>query len=628
MNCRLPIAAALFAALCIANVSSAGEIPVPKNQDYPAGTLKIAVDATDLKHRIFSVHETIPARPGALTLLYPQWIPGTHAPIGPIDALAGLVMTANGKRLDWVRDTLNVYAFHVTVPPGAHSIDAAFQFLSPLDKSQGRIVMTPEMLDLQWNTVSLYPAGYYADRIRAQASVTYPPGWQSATALNVASIAGNTVVYAPIDYDDLVDSPVYAGTYFKRIDLDPGASAAVHLNIFADDPQYLNVPADQIEAYKNLVQQMYRLYGARHYDHYDFLLALSDKLSRIGREHHRSSELGASADYFEHKSAHIPQYELLPHELNHSWNGKYRRGADQDTANLNEPLQDGSLWVYEGQTRLMGYVMTARAGLWTPEQARDMIASVAATFDTGRPGLASWRTVRDTTNDPAMRASATYISYQATYDYYGAGMMIWLDVDGQLRALSHDTRSLDDFCKIFFGMQNGSFAVNPYSFEDVVNTLNAIAPFDWASYLRARLDGHGPLTGGIQSHGWKLVYTDEPSADMNESNHATDLTYSIGAVIGSDGDVEDVVWNKPAFVAGLAPGMKVIAINGKTFSGDALKAAVIAAKRDKTMAIELLAENLGENLALHINYHDGLRYPHLVRGEGRDTLSELLAPRP
>jgi predicted metalloprotease with PDZ domain len=448
------------AALGIASFSALADVPPPQDVPY-AGTLDIKVDATNLAQRIFNVREVIPAQPGPLTLLYPQWLPGNHSPTGPIDKLAGLKVSANGQPLTWKRDPLNVYAFHIEVPAGASAVEVQFQYLTPQDKSQGRVVMTPEMLNLQWNAVSLYPAGYNANRIKAQASVTYPVGWKAATALEVASTDGNTVHYKPIDYDDLVDSPVYAGKYFKRVDLDPGAKTPVHLNIVADEAKYLEIKPEQLKAHQNLVQQMYKMYGAHHYDHYDFLFSLSDKMSGNGLEHHRSSENGVNPEYFTEWDKNALSRDLLPHEFNHSWNGKYRRGADLATPNFNVPMSDTLLWVYEGQTQFWGYVMAARSGLWNTEQTHDMLAFVAATYDKGRPGLASWRNVQDTTNDPviAQRRPLPYRNYQSSEDYYTAGAMIWLDVDGKLRELSANTHSNDDYGKAYFRMDNGQWNV-------------------------------------------------------------------------------------------------------------------------------------------------------------------------
>ena len=624
--------AILAATLGLGSFAALADVPAP--QDIPFnGTLKINVDATDIAHRMFRVQETVPAQAGPLTLLYPQWLPGNHSPTGPVDKLAGLVVKANGKVIPWKRDPLNVFAFHVDVPQGANEVQVEFQFLSAQDLRQGRVVMTPEMLNLQWNSVSLYPAGYFARQIKAETSVKFPAGWQYGSALEMASRNGDTVTFKPIDYANLVDSPIYAGKYFKRVDLDPGAKTPVFLNIVADDPKFLEIKPEQLKVHQNLVQQMYKLYGAHHYDHYDFLFSLSDKMSGNGLEHHRSSENGVGTTYFTEWDKNAAMRDLLSHEFNHSWDGKYRRGADLSTPNFNVPMQDSLLWVYEGQTQFWGYVMAARSGLWKQDQALDMLANVAATYDRGRPGLQLWRNIQDTTNDPiiAMRRPLPYRNYQMSEDYYSGGQMIWLDVDGKLRDLTGNKRSIDDFAKAFFGMNNGDWAVNTYTFEDVVKTLNDIAPFDWTSYLRERLDGHGPLIGGFEANGWKLVYNDKPTEvakAMETRSGGANLTYSLGVSMGKGGDVVDVLWDSPAFKAGLSPAMKVVAVNGKEYSSDALKDAVTAAAKDKNQPVELLVKNFDEYSTLRIDYHDGLKYPHLERIEGKaDRLSELLKAR-
>ena len=620
------------AALGLASFAALADVPAPQDVPYQ-GTLKINVDATDVARRVFRVQEVIPAQPGPLTLLYPQWLPGNHSPSGPVDKLAGLKVTANGKTLPWKRDTLNVYAFHVDVPEGASSVEVSFEYLSPQSTGEGRVVMTPEMLNLQWNANTLYPAGYFSKRIMTEASVKFPAGWQFGSALEVASRDGDTVHFKPIAYDDLVDSPIYAGKYFKRVDLDPGAKAPVHLNIVADAPKYLEITPEQLKVHRNLVQQMYKLYGAHHYDHYDFLLSLSDRMSGNGLEHHRSSENGVGTGYFTDWEKNALSRDLLPHEFNHSWDGKYRRGADLTTPNFNVPMGDSLLWVYEGQTQFWGQVMAARSGLWNQEQARDMLAFVAATYDKGRPGLASWRNVQDTTNDPiiAQRRPLPYRNYQSSEDYYSAGQMIWLDVDAKLRELSKGKHSIDDFGKAFFGMGNGEWAVNTYTFDDVVKTLDDIAPHDWAKYLRTRLDGHGPLIGGIEAHGWKLVYTDKPSAAvkaLEARRHSADLTYSLGLSIGKGGSISDVLWDGPAFKAGISPGMTVVAVNSHDYDADALKDAVTAAAKDKNQPVELLVKNFDQYQTVRIDYHDGLKYPHLQRDNSKpDTLSTLLKAR-
>jgi len=428
-----------------------------------------------------------------------------------------------------------------------------------------------------------------------------------------------------------VDSPLFAGEHFQRFDLDPGAKQPVHLNVFADDAKSLKASAEQLKAHRALVQQMDKLYGARHFDHYDFLLALTDKLGGIGLEHHRSSENSGDVGYFTEWDKNWWARDLLPHEYNHSWNGKYRRGADLATANFNVPMGDSLLWVYEGQTQFWGQVLAARSGLWSTDQARDMLANVAATFDRGRPGLA-WRPLQDTTNDPtiAQRRGLAYRNYQMSEDYYSGGQMLWLEVEGKLRALSGGKRGLDDFAKAFFGMDNGAWDVNPYTFDDVVATLNTIAPTDWAGFLRERLDGHGSLIGGLEMAGWKLAYRDTPNEAFKAQEtraKAALLTYSIGATVTDAGVVGDVVWDSPAFNAGLAPGMTVIAVDGREYKSERLKE-VVAGSRESKAPITLLVKHFDRVMPISIDYHGGAQYPALERIAGtRDGLSALWKAR-
>ncbi len=627
MNMRTTVLSVLLA-LTATGVQA--QTPPPQDVAWP-GVLRIEVDARDIGRRIFKVKATIPARPGPLTLLYPQWLPGAHSPSGPIDKVAGLVVTANGKPLPWTRDQYDVYAFKVDVPDGASEVVAEFKFLSSQGGSQGRVVMTPEMLNLQWNANSLYPAGVITRNLQAQASVTLPKGWNYATALETERRDGDTVVFKPISYDHLVDSPLFAGRYYQQFDLDPGAKVPVRLNVFADDAKSLVAKPEQLQAHRALVQQIYKLYGARHFDHYDFLLALTSKLGGIGLEHQRSSENSAEPGYFTEWDKNWLGRDLLPHEFNHSWNGKYRRGADLSTPNFNVPMGDSLLWLYEGQTQFWGQVLAARSGLWSVQQTRETLANVAATYDRGRPGLA-WRALQDTTNDPtiAQRRALAFRNYQLSEDYYSGGQMVWLEVEGKLRALTGNKRSLDDFAKAFFGVNDGDWNVHPYTFEDVVRTLNGIAPFDWASFLRERLDGHGSLTGGLEAAGWKLVYTDTPSdaVKAQETRAAgINLTYSLGVSVANSGVLTDVLWDSPAFNAGLAPGMTVLAVNGRVFKGDVLKDAVTAAKTDKA-PITLLVRSFDRIDTVSLDYHGGLLYPSLQRIAGKpDRLAELWKAR-
>ena len=622
-----------FAGAAGADASDA-HIASPQDTPYP-GTIQIHVDASDTRQGIFRVRETVPVQAGELTLLYPKWLPGAHSPSGPIAMLAGLKFTANGKPLKWKRYKYDVYAFHVVVPQGVADIDVDFQFLSGRG-SRAFIQMTDKMLALEWNSVSLYPAGHYSRQIKVEPSVTFPSGWQFGTALEKQSQSGDTVTFKPTTFNTLVDSPIYAGKYFKRVDLNPGAKAPVYLNVFADAPKDLEMTPEQVQVHKNLVTQAVKLFDSHHYDHYNFLFSLSDQLSGNGLEHHQSSEDGADPDYFTNWDDGAPNRDLLAHEYTHSWNGKFRRPADLWTPNFNVPMGDSLLWVYEGQTQYWGYVLTARAGLWTPEQFRDALAMVAANYDRNRGGF-QWRTLEDTTNDPtaARRAGLPYRSWQMSEEYYSGGQMMWLAVDAKIRALTHDRKSLDTFAKDFFGVDNGSFVTKTYTFDDVVNALDGVVKYDWAGFLDRYVDELvPPFTKGLESTGWKLVYTDKESPYQKQyegrdesPRHIYNFTYSIGLTLTKDGGINDVRWDGPAFKAGIGSGGEVVAVNGQAYKTSVLKQAITAAK-DSRQPIELLIKYQGDYTTVPVDYHGGLQYPHLERIKGTsDYLSQIIAPR-
>ncbi|WP_449446891.1 M61 family metallopeptidase [Thermomonas brevis] len=609
----------------------ASSIPQPQDVAYP-GTIKLEVDATNLNQRIFRVKETIPAQPGPLTLLYPMWVPGGHTPRNAIDKIAGITFKANGQKLEWKRDPLEVAAFHIDVPAGATEVVAEFDFLTPTGGGQGRVVMTPNMLNLQFLSAALYPAGHYTHRIMVDPRVTYPAGWTAFTALHEDGRSGDAVDYKDVPFDILVDSPVYAGRYAKNIDLTPaGGKVPVKLGVIADAAKYLEAKPKQIELHKAMVAQALKLYGAQHYDHYQFLFSLSGQMGGNGLEHQRSSENGVGTDYFTGWNEKTGFTDLLPHEYTHSWNGKYRRGKDLWTPNFNVPMQDSLLWVYEGQTQYWGNVLAARSGMRPLPASIDALALVAATYAENRPGL-SWRNVQDTTNDPiiASRAPRAYRNYQMSEDYYSAGQMIWLEADALIRTKTGGKKSLDDFAKAFFGVNDGEWErQNTYTFEDVVATLNGVMPYDWATFLRQRLDGKTGLTGGIEAAGWKLVFKDTPNAYAKGASRGGggDFVYSLGLSLGKDGSVGDVRWDSPAFNAGIGTGTTIVAVNGQAYDKDLLEDAVKAAKTDKA-PIELMVKEFNLYRTVKLDYHGGLRYPHLERIQGKpDLLTPILTAR-
>lgn len=610
----------------------AANAPAPRDVPYP-GVLTLHVDATDLDRRLFRARETIPVAPGALTLYFPQWLPGQHGPRGAIDAFAGLTITGNGHRIDWMRDPANVYAFRVQVPKGVETLELEFQFASPQNPDQGRITMTPEILGVQWEQVLLYPAGYYVSRISVAPSLTLPAQWGFGTALAVEQTNGNTVRFRTVSLETLIDSPLFAGKYFTQLNLDSGAREPVRLSVFAETPDELAIQPEQLAAHQKLVKEADLVFGRRYFDQYDFLLATSNAFGGIGLEHRRSSENAVRSGYFKSWDKTVTRRSLLPHEMVHAWNGKFVRPADLWTPNYNTPMQDSLLWVYEGQTQFWGQVLSARSGLWNDAITKGSLATLAANLQDRRQGR-SWRPLQDTTNQPIItaRRPLSFASWQRTEDYYDEGLLLWLDVDSRIRELTVERRSIDDFALAFFGNRPNTEQPALYTFDDVVKTLNAVAAFDWAAWLRQRLastDPEAPLEG-LTRAGWKLSYADTPNEFLqkaDEVGETTTLSYSLGVVLDKDAKLTDVVWDSPAFKAGLTTSMTVIAVNGRAYNPGLLKDAITAAKSSKT-AVELLVRSADRFKTIAVPYFEGLRYPVLERIEGTaDRLSVLLKPR-
>lgn len=604
-------------------------IPAARDIAYP-GTIQLTVDASDVARAIFKVHERIPVPgPGDFVILYPKWLPGNHSPSGQINKVAGFRAAANGRELKWVRDDLDVYAFHIAVPEGVGAIDIDFQYLSPTAGNQGRVVATPDLASIQWIANSMYPAGYYVRDIPVRASVIVPRGWHVATALRPSGASATRVDYPVTSYEILMDSPLIAGAHYRAFKLSPD----VTLDVMADNEQELAAKPDQIAAHERLVEQAVRAFGAQHYDHYDFLLTISDYLGGQGLEHHRSSEDGTGRGYFTDWDNKLRDRNLLPHEFSHSWNGKFRRAADLWTPDYRSPMQDSMLWVYEGQTQFWGYVLGARSGMLSKQDTLDAIAATAAAYSLGTPGR-SWRALIDTTNDPiiARRAPQPWRSWMRSEDYYSEGQLIWIDVDRIIRQQSRGKRSIDDFAKAFFGVRDRDWGELTYTLDDIVATLNKVQPYDWRSYLQRRVYAIAPQAPleGITEGGYKLVYTPEEtkwikSAEKNGKNN--DLTYSGGFVVGNDGKITGVLWDSAAFNAGLTVGSQIIAVNGRNFDADSIKQAIRDAANGGT-APQLLIHDGDVYRTVTLDWHGGLRYPRLEKaGKGPGTLDALLAPR-
>lgn len=603
-------------------------VPEPEDRPLPA-PMKLDVDATDVGRAIFRVKQSIPMEPGKpLTLLYPQWLPGKHAPGGALAEMTGLKIRSNGKLLDWTRDPVEVYAFHVDAPEGTRSVEIEFQFTSPVQGSEGRIVVTPAMMNIQWEQVSFYPAGHFTRAIQVQPSITLPKGWTGVAALDGAKTTMGRIDYGVTTYETLIDSPMFAGPHYKKWDLGNN----VTLNIWADEAKYLDAKPEHITTHRALVDEAIILFGSKHFDRYEFLLGLTNELGSVGREHHRSSENTRDTGYFTEWNDSGSERGLLPHELVHSWNGKFRRPNTMWTPNYATPMRNNLLWVYEGQTSFWDLVLAARSGLQSKEMVLAELAKKAG-FYSEQPGR-DWRSVEDTTHDPifAARKPKPFASQARGEDYYNEGSLTWLAADMTIRELSKGKKSLDDFARAFFGVRDADWGVLTYDFDEVVRTLNAVQPYDWAKFLDTKLRHPGqpaPLTG-IEKAGYRLVWKEEANIHDKEVMKAAsnlNLTHSLGLMLDKDGKVTSVLWNSPAFKADIVNGAKIIAVDGVAYAKDRLTDAITAAKDGKT-PVRLLVERNKRYSQIDIAYSGGLRYPHLEPvAKGETAMDRLLAPR-
>jgi predicted metalloprotease with PDZ domain len=598
-----------------------------------AQAIRISLDLTDAPRNIYHAHLNIPAKAGEMTLVFPKWIPGNHRPSGPISALTGIRMEAAGHALAWQRDAVDMFAFRVGVPAGVREIEVSFDAITSQDSAGGGgPAASSNILDLNWNAVVLYPAGARSDAVEFAAAVTLPAGWKFGTALPVARVEGDKVEFAVVSLTTLVDSPLIAGVHYRHVDLGKTGETPVHvMDLVADSEGDLAMKPEDLAAYQKLVAETGALFGARHYRQYHFLLTLSDQVGGHGLEHHESNDSVAAERMFLDPDLHLLYGGLVPHEFAHSWNGKYRRPAGLATPNYQEPMIGDLLWVYEGLTEYLGNLLAVRSGIWTPEQYREALAGTAAALD-HRSGR-QWRPLEDTARSvqTLRMMGPQWQSWRRGLDYYPEGELIWLEVDAIIRQQSHGQRSLDDFCRRFHGGESGPPRVVPYTFDDVVRTLNDVTPYDWASLLRERVgatSSRAPL-GGIERDGWKLVYTDKPNVLMHAVEKLVkfaDFSYSLGFTVAEDGKLDDVIVGSPSYQAGLGPGIKLVAVNGRKWSPAVLHDALKSAQGND-QPIELLVENAQFFKTYSVSYHDGDRNPHLERVSGQpDTLGDVVKP--
>ena len=586
-------------------------------------TMTLSVDATDAARNIVHSKLTIPVRPGPLTLFYPKWIPGEHSPTGPINDLIGLKLRAGGKPISWQRDDVEMFAFHCEIPAGVTTLDVAFD-----DASQPETTASAKLARIKWNRLLVYPQGMSSDAISVKAALKLPAGWQFASALTIAGDGKDELQFKEVSLTELVDSPAIIGANFRKLPL-TSSGIMNEIDIVADTPQALELKPETLTGLRAIVQEAHALFGARHYRSYKFLVTLSDHGGSEGLEHHESSEDGVGERGFSDELELLDFAELIGHEYAHSWNGKYRRPSGLATPDFEQPMRAELLWVYEGLTQYLGKVLPARSGLWTAEDFREAMAAVAAELEnqSGR----QWRPLVDTAVNvqfgyPSPRA---WMNYRRRVDYYDEGSLIWLEADVLIRTRSNGKLSLDDFCRRFHGGQDTAPMVKPYTFDDVVNTLNEVTPYDWRSFLNARVNAinpHAPITG-ITNGGWKLVYTDKPNTEIRIADHtrkSADFSFSLGMLLKEDGSVMDVNPDLVAFKSGLAPGMKIVSVNGRAWSIELLHEALASAKTSNT-PIVLGVENGSFNETYKLDYHGGERYPHLERDDSKpDFLSAVI----
>jgi len=609
-------------------------------QSRPA-PIRIYADLSDASRRIFHAHMVFPVTPGPFTLEYPDWIPGEHGPNGPIADVVGVRFMALGKIVPWQRDDVDMFAFHMNIPEGASELDVSLDYLTPLESlgySEGPSA-TSKMVILEWNLLALYPQGAKSDDLTYVPTLRLPDGWKYGTALELAQENDDgSAEFKPVSLSTLVDSPVLAGEYFRSIPLATEIQPPARLDLAGDSRDAINIPKDELDEYNRLIREANALFaGAHHYNHYDFLYALTDHMDPNGLEHHQSSDNRALERALLDPQLRYYFADLLAHEYFHSWNGKFRRPIGLATPDYQQPMKDDLLWVYEGLTQYYGQVLSERSGLQTDEDYRELLAWNAAYLDNW-PGR-TWRTLEDT----AVSAPLLYMipgrewrSWRRWIDFYDEGWLIWLDADVTIRQLTHGQKSLDDFCRLFYGAPSTPPKVVPYTPEDLVAALNQIAPYDWQKFFHDRLDviTLRPPMGGITGGGWHLVYTDQPNLYVETLEPAEGFVaenFTLGIQIASDqtsksGELVDVIPGGPAAQAGLASGMRILAVNGRAWSSEVLRDAITAAK-GSAEPIVLQVDNVGYSSTVRVYYHGGLRYPHLVRDPtAPDILGQTLAP--
>jgi predicted metalloprotease with PDZ domain len=596
-----------------------------------AAPITLRVDATNVASNVYHAHLTMPATPGPMTLYYPKWIPGEHGPTGPINGLTGLKISANGKSVPWLRDGVDMFAFQIDVPSDATSLDIDLDFLAPAPGANftAGASTSPRLAVLSWNTVLLYPkTSASSDSLQVDATLRIPAGWQYATALETRGRNGDEIQFESASLTRVIDSPVQLGVVLRKIDIPSHSSLKHTLNLLSESTEATQTPDDFAAQYGRLVDETSALFGANHYRHYDWLLTLSDGVAHFGLEHHESSDDRTGEPVLKEDTTRKWVSTLMAHEFVHSWNGKYRRPAGLATGNYDKPMTGELLWVYEGLTEYLGDLLPVRSGILSAEDYRENLAETAAnmTEHVGR----TWRPLLDTAVAAQLlyEAPGASTNWRRSVDYYPEGELLWLDADLTIRSLTGGKKSLDDFCRAFYGGASGHPELKPYTFDDIVAALNAVAPHDWRAFLNQRLTSMSPTPpmGGIEQAGWHLVYTDKPNTALKyneDRSKSADLSASLGFLVNENGTIGDVVPDSVAAKAGLTPGAHIVAIDGRAYSTGRLRD-VVKASAKETKPIAIIARNGEFFTTVSIDYHGGERYPHLERITGKPDLMETL----
>jgi predicted metalloprotease with PDZ domain len=595
--------------------------------------MTLHVDATRAAENLFGASVTLPVTPGHCRFVYPKWIPGWETAAGPIENLVSLHVTADGRPVAWHRDPVDLFAFSCDAG-SASGITVSMDVIgtTPSYGYNATLNGTAKIALIQWSSLLVYPDGSNVYQQPISASIELPHGWGYGTALEPASTAGDVITFATTMLEQLVDSPLHAGEFHRTIVLSTGESPG-YLDIVADSARAMDISPGTLSAMKHLVQEGPALYGPPHYEHYTFLLSLSDAIPGGGYEHHQSSDDRASEDYLTNPLMLRTDPDLMSHEYSHSWNGKYRRPIGMAVENYNEPMNDDLIWIYEGMNQYLGKLLAVRSGFATREDMRASFAETAAqqSYRTGR----DWRSLSDT----AVSAPFLYTAHggwsnlrRTSGDFYNEGLLLWLDVDTKIRELTGGKKGLDDYLHVYASGGSRKPTVKTYTYDDVVTMLDSVAHYDWRAFFADRVYSLAPKPPleEFERSGWRLVYQPKPtpyeSAEMS-ADHFLDLRYSAGLVLDGTGLVADIVPGSAAAKAGIAPGMQLLGVDGRAWTADRMTDAIEDAQRTRK-PIELLVQNGSFMHGLGVAYYDGLRYPNLERIPGTpDMLSQIFAPK-